>query len=1665
MREFLLALLAASSFAFAADGNRLVYLDESDPYYVSRTFPKLTTPQWIGEEGVEAVIVLAVDDMREAPRYETFLRPILERLKKIDGRAPVSIMTNRIDPTLPKLQEWLKEGLSIDIHTIDHPCPLFNGGDFAKAKSTYDRCVELVNAIPGNRPVAFRMPCCDSLNTPSPRFWEEIFNKTTEHGRFLTMDSSVFNITTPNDPSLPRELVIDADGRQKFKKFVPFESFVNTIEDYPYPYIIGKLCWEMPCVTPSDWQAQNINKPMNPSTVADMKSAIDVTVLKQGGFFFVFHPHGWIGSNQVVELIDHAVAKHGKNVKFLSFRECQERIDKNMLGGHPLRAENGTDNGVRLIDLNDDGFIDVVIGNEKVKQTRIWSPKTNSWVAGDFPVAIDGKTRFGLVSSSGNVSVLKPDAAFTFDGEKWVEDGTLLAGLDGVPFEAVRLRDLNKDGRCELIIGSPTQSAVFEYHPSEHRWIKRAYGLPEGTSIVDAQGRDAGLRFVDVDENGFEDVLFSNGKTSSLHLFVSPQKGWEKKVDAGAIPAIVRDGTNNGAWFHSRGLWVVNENTDKLPNLVERKSFNEMLGKTEPAARSPGASLKSIRVRPGFIVQQMAAEPLTMDPVAFNWGADGKLWVAEMGDYPNGLDGKGAPGGRVRILEDTDGDGIYDKSTLFIDGLNYANGVLPWRKGALITAAPDIIYAEDTDGDGKADKREALYTGFGPGNPQHRANGLVLGLDNWIYCANGDSGGRIKSTKTGAQVNISGRDFRIKPDEGLIEAETGQTQFGRCQDDWGNWFGCNNPNPMYHFVLSDRYLRRNSRLAPPRPVVMVPKVPTAAPVFPISRTMARFNDPEMFNRFTSANSVMIYRDALFGPHFAGNMFVSEPVHNLVHREVMTPSGVTFTSDRAIDELKSDFLASSDNWFRPTTLRTGPDGALWIADMYRQVIEHPEWIPVGTKAKMNLRLGDDKGRIYRVYPVGANPRPIPRLDQLDTAILVTALDNPSGWQRDTAQRLLVARQDAKAIPLLREMALKNARPLARLHALCALDGLNAADSSILLAALGDAHPGIRRHAVRIAESQFNKLPELAAAAAKLVDDPDPQVRLQLASSLGEWDLPDAGVALGKLALKDANERFALAAIFSSVTEKNLNALATTVMSASKGTPPPSLLEPLIHMASAYGDTKLIGQFLSAIATGPKDSQFAALAGFLDSLEANNTSLIKLDQRGAGDIFDAARKVAADANAPLQQRINAVRLLGRGSDKKADDLALLAKVLVPQIPVEIQSAAIATLARSRHDGVPSILLSRWKNLSLILRSQAADVLLARNEWIDPLLGALEAGKILPADIDAARRQRLLQHRNGGIRARAEKIFADAINPDRQKVLDAYSTAITMTGDAKHGAEVFTKACSTCHKLGEIGQHVGPDLRSVGDKSPQSLLIAIIDPNRAVEARYTNYVAETKRDDVATGIITSETGTSITLITADGKPQIILRDNLKSLRSTGTSLMPENLESGYSPQDLADVIAFVRAANPPTPKKFDGNRPEIVRAVGNNVLKLTPANCEIYGTTVVLEKQYGNLGYWSSEDDQAIWTVDVPAAAKYGVWLEWACAEESAGNSFILEIGPRRLSGRVASTGNWDTYHRLMLQEIELQPGKQQVTFRSAGKISGALIDLKSIELVPPMKRDFK
>ncbi|MFM8359891.1 MAG: PVC-type heme-binding CxxCH protein, partial [Verrucomicrobiota bacterium] len=528
-----------------------------------------------------------------------------------------------------------------------------------------------------------------------------------------------------------------------------------------------------------------------------------------------------------------------------------------------------------------------------------------------------------------------------------------------------------------------------------------------------------------------------------------------------------------------------------------------------------------------------AAEPVVVDPVAFDWGPDGRLWVVEMRDYPLGMDGRGRPGGMVRVLADDDGDGRYERATPFLEDVPFPTSVMAWGKGVLVAAAPDLLYAEDTDGDGRADWRRVLFTGFHPGNQQHRFNGFEWGLDGWVYAANGDSGGTVRSVATGRSVSISGRDLRFRPDTGELEAVSAQTQFGRRRDDWGNWFGNNNPAWLWHVTVPEHYLRRNPQLAVRRVTRMLANYPDSTRVFPASPAQVRPNQPWSLNHVTSGCSPTPYRDDLFGADFSASVFISEPVHNVVHREVLEPDGGGLASRRAAGEEAAEFLASEDPWFRPTTLKVGPDGALWIADMYRFVLEHPEWISPEMQARLDLRAGSDRGRLYRVVPEGRPRRPIPDLTGRDLAGLVAALDSPGGWQRDLAMRLLVERRDPAAGPALRGLLGPARAPQVRVQALATLGLLGSLDEAALLGALEDPHPAVRAEALRQAESRAPAGGALFEAVAARAADPVALVRRQAAFSLGAWPAGQVEGVLEALAARDAGNETAQVAIQSSL----------------------------------------------------------------------------------------------------------------------------------------------------------------------------------------------------------------------------------------------------------------------------------------------------------------------------------------------------------------------------------------------------------------------------------------------------------------------------------------------------------------------------------------------------
>jgi putative membrane-bound dehydrogenase-like protein len=1082
---------------------------------------------------------------------------------------------------------------------------------------------------------------------------------------------------------------------------------------------------------------------------------------------------------------------------------------------------------------------------------------------------------------------------------------------------------------------------------------------------------------------------------------------------------------------------------------------------------SPQQSSATIRTHTDWTIELVAAEPLVADPVAIDFGPDGRLWVAEMHDYPSGVDGQYRPGGRVKVLEDTDGDGKYDAAKVFLDNIPFPTGVTAWRKGVLVCAAPDILYAEDTTGSGKADVVRKLFTGFATHNFQARVNGLAYGLDNWVHGSGGIFGGEIRSFAGGPVHQLTNRDFRLNPDTGAIEPAAGRAQQGRVRDDWGNWFGCDNSNLLRHYPLAEHYLRRNPHVAAPGNDVYVPDYPDSNLLYPVRTTVQMFKLSGPPRRVTAACGVGIYRDELLGKDFYGSALTCEPVNLLVHRLVLQPRGVTFSGRRAPEEAQTELLAASDNWFRPVQVRTGPDGALWVVDMYRQVIEHPRWIPPEDLARLDVRAGHTQGRIYRIYPRDRPPRPICRLDKLNTAALVAALDSPNGPQRDLAQQMLVWRQDKSAAGLLEKLASNSTRAATRLQALCALDGLNGLQAETLLTALADAHAGVRRHAVRLAERQLSHLPAVAAAVLKLLDDPDAQVQLQLAFSLGEWNDERASKALAVLALRHHADPYLLAGVLSSVNKTNLRSIVLAVLHATgNDTARQQLTETFLGLATALGDEGVLSRLLDTI-TRPNQGQYAAwqlaaFGGMLDALERGSQMFeqaVPSSQRtGLEKLFAQARAAFTDERADESLRIAATRALGRQAKFRVADLRALGDRLTPQNSAALQAAIVTALGRIDHPQVLDTLLHGWPAHTPSQRSQILDVLLSRDAWVRRLLTEIERGRVQAGHIDAARRQSLLNSKTPAVRELASRLLAGTTNPDRKKVLDAYQPVTTMVGDRPRGKGVFALRCASCHKLDGVGSEVGPDLASMATKSPAALLIAVLDPNQAVDARYLLYVAETKDGRVFSGILTAESATSVTLKDQNGRETRLLRNQLATLQNTGKSLMPEGLEKDLSRQDLADLIAYLLEVGPP-PKKFAGNEPTPVRPAGDGSVRLLATQCAIYGPSLIFEPHFRNLGYWHSPEDRATWTLQLASTANYDVYLDAACAVDSAGNTFALEGGTRTLQTTINATGGWDRYRYLRLGSLHLDAGVHQLTARAEGRLAGELVDLRGILLVAP------
>jgi putative heme-binding domain-containing protein len=596
-------------------------------------------------------------------------------------------------------------------------------------------------------------------------------------------------------------------------------------------------------------------------------------------------------------------------------------------------------------------------------------------------------------------------------------------------------------------------------------------------------------------------------------------------------------------------------------------------------------------------------------------------------------------------------------------------------------------------------------------------------------------------------------------------------------------------------------------------------------------------------------------------------------------------------------------------------RTGPDGALWIVDMYRYVIEYSHWIPPAVVETLDLRAGNEMGRIYRVLPRDAPSRPLPRLDNLNPSELAAAMDTPNGTQRDIVQQLLVWRGDSAAFKPLMHLAAKAKRPAVRLQALCTLELLGKLPEDLLVAALADAHPGVRRNAVRLAESHVNASRNIAEAVLRLADDLDAAVALQVAASLGVLD-DHAGktAALAKLAHRHSDNQYVITAILTSINEQELGKLIERLDAEFRHEIPTTLLLQVAELAGTAGDAPAVEAAIeaaSAAIEANRPHRFSALAALLSGLGRNdaaaNNRLTAAAIERLTQLTDRALGVATDVDADQITRLESIQAIGQNPSATAEHVRALSRLLSAEHETILQIAAIDALAMQPHHEVAEEILSGWPSYTPRVRMRAVEALLGRKQWAHTLVAAIENDTVPASQLDTAQRARLLAYPDPEIRKLAERRLSQTSTGARAAILAGYKEAKS-GGDASRGKALYQKHCANCHEFRGAGSQVGPGLDASEFRSADAMLREIIDPNRAIDGRYAEYVAITTSGRVKNGILVEESGNAITLRGQQGEETRLLRSELDSLTSTGKSLMPEGFEKDIPPADMADLLAYL-------------------------------------------------------------------------------------------------------------------------------------------------------------
>jgi uncharacterized protein len=1001
----------------------------------------------------------------------------------------------------------------------------------------------------------------------------------------------------------------------------------------------------------------------------------------------------------------------------------------------------------------------------------------------------------------------------------------------------------------------------------------------------------------------------------------------------------------------------------KIPNYTPGERWGEQ-GQPANMMQKPLSVEQSMSryVHPqGMALRHYADEShFQAKPIAMTWDERGRLWICETLDYPNEL---GKNRDRIRICEDTDGDHVADKFTIFAEGLSIPTAIVAFRGGVVVQNGTETIYLKDTDGDDVADQKVVLLTGWGMGDTHGGVSNFRYGLDNWIWAMQGYNYSSPKidgkePTQSFAQgfwrFKLSQTDPPRVTDLEFVRSSDNNT-WGLGISEEGLIFGSTaNRNPSMFMPIANRYYERVRGWAPPG-------LRSIADTHLFKPVTNKVRQVDHFGGYTAAAGHALYTARTFPMQWWNKTaFVCEPTGHLIGTFILLREGASYTSSNPLN-----LLASDDEWASPIMAEVGPDGAVWVIDWYNYIVQHnptPHGFKTGKGAAYESDLRDKKhGRIYRLVPTdetGDRLHSYSNLSEFSNAQLVETLKHPSFPWRLQAQRLLlernatdIATQLMKLIadPSVDEIGLN----VGAIHGLQTLAGLgllagDISDETTHALKTGLRHPaaGVRRNALAVLPPSEQGL-SLLLGEPDLFSDADIQVRLQAILTLA--DLPSCGSAGGLIASLAAKESDSI--LIDSLTSAAATHAAPFLTSVMNRADAASNAQLQItrriaeHLARSRPDAASLESLMTAMQTStpdvadvvldgltrglPSDFQLEINHGFNEALVAafaqlDHSAKFKL-LRLAGqcksdallpyekEIVDLLMGALADVKATPDQRVAAATNLinFRSSDEEA--VKQVIQQINAQTPPELASRLLETLRGSESESAANLILKSLRFLTPQSKTSALNVILSKPAWTKGLLESVEKDEFDLNELSLEQQQSLRTSPNHALRNQAEKLLAlggGLPDADREKVIQSLLHVTKTTGDVAAGREVYKTVCAACHVHGGLGTAIGPELTGMAVHPKEELLTHILDPSRSVEGNFRLYNVLTIDGIVVNGMLAGETRTTITIIDSQAKEISVPRDEIEELQASRKSVMPEGYEKQLSEEQLANLLEFLTA-----------------------------------------------------------------------------------------------------------------------------------------------------------